>query len=51
MAILKSTLISDAGDVEKILIMHDTNAVPVVDIPILELENTLGSNGIPKCKN
>jgi hypothetical protein len=47
----KSTHISDVGDVEKILSMHDINAVLVVDIQILELENTLGSNGIHKCKN
>jgi hypothetical protein len=47
----KSTLTSDVEDVEKILSMHDINAVLVVDIQILELENTLGSNGIHKCKN
>jgi len=50
-AIPKSTLTSDVEDVEKILSMHDINAVLVVDIQILELENTLGSNGIHKCKN
>jgi len=50
-AIPKSTLTLDVGDVEKILSMHDINAVLVVDIQILELENILGSNGIHKCKN
>jgi len=50
-AIPKSILTSDAGDVEKILSMHNINAVLVVDIQILELENILGSNGIHKCKN
>jgi len=50
-AIPKSTPTSDVGDVEKILSMHDINAVLVVDIQILELENILGSNGIHKCKN
>ena len=51
MAILKSTLTLDVEDVEKTLSMHDINAVLVVDIQILELENILGSNGIHKCKN
>jgi hypothetical protein len=44
----EKSLISDAEDVERILITRDSIDALVVDSQMQELENILGSNGTPK---